>query len=67
MRIPVIPMGESNREIFVDPNASWCIIINALSMPGPLYKYVDDSTLFEICEMIIQFNSMSLFQNITSI
>ena len=25
--------------------------INDLSTPVPLYKYVDDSTLFEICEM----------------
>ena len=24
-RIPVIPMGDSHRELFVDPNASWCI------------------------------------------
>ena len=28
--------------------------INDLSTPVPLYKYVDDSTLFEICE----FNSL---------
>ena len=32
--------------------------INDLSTPVPLYKYVDDSTLFEICEM----NSISLMQ-----
>ena len=25
--------------------------INDLSTPVPLYKYVDDSTLFEICEL----------------
>ena len=30
--------------------------INDLSTPVPLYKYVDDSKLFEICEM----NSKSL-------
>ena len=27
------------------------IYINDLSTPVPLYKYVDDSTLFEICEI----------------
>ena len=32
--------------------------INNLSTPVPSYKYVDDSTLFEICEM----NSISLMQ-----
>ena len=32
--------------------------INDLSTPVPVYKYVDDSTLFEICEM----NSISLMQ-----
>ena len=32
--------------------------INDLSTPVPFYKYVDDSTLFEICEM----NSISLMQ-----
>ena len=32
--------------------------IHDLSTPVPLYKYVDDSTLFEICEM----NSISLMQ-----
>ena len=34
------------------------IYINDLSTPVPLYKYVDDSTLFELCEM----NSISLMQ-----
>ena len=28
-----------------------CIYINDLMTPVPLCKYVDDSTLFEICEM----------------
>ena len=37
--------------------------INDLSTPVPLYKYVDDSTLFEICEM----NSISLMQESVSI
>ena len=32
--------------------------INDLLTPVPLYKYVDDTTLFEICEM----NSISLMQ-----
>ena len=34
------------------------IYINDLSTPVPLYKYVDDSTLVELCEM----NSISLMQ-----
>ena len=34
-----------------------------LSTPVPLYKYVDDSTLFEICE----FNSISLMQESVNI
>ena len=33
--------------------------INDLSTPVPLYKYVDDSTLFQKCEM----NSISLMQH----
>ena len=37
--------------------------INDLSTPVPLYKYVDDSTLFEICEM----NSISLMQESVNI
>ena len=37
--------------------------INYLSTPVPLYKYVDDSTLFQICEM----NSMSLMQESVNI
>ena len=37
--------------------------INYLSTPVPLYKYVDDSTLFEICE----FNSISLMQESVNI
>ena len=37
--------------------------INDLSTPVPLYKYVDDSTLFEICE----FNSISLMQESVNI
>ena len=39
------------------------IYINNLSTPVPLYKYVDDSTLFEICEM----NSISLMQESVNI
>ena len=34
------------------------VYINDLSTPVPLYKYEDDSTLFEICEI----NSISLMQ-----
>ena len=37
--------------------------INDLSTPVPLYKYVDDSTLCEICEM----NSISLMQESVNI
>ena len=37
--------------------------IKDLSTPVPLYKYVDDSTLFEICEM----NSISLMQESVNI
>ena len=37
--------------------------IHDLSTPVPLYKYVDDSTLFEICEM----NSISLMQESVNI
>ena len=37
--------------------------INNLSTPVPLYKDVDDSTLFEICE----FNSISLMQEYVNI
>ena len=37
--------------------------INDLSTPVPLYKYVDDSTLFEICEI----NSISLMQEFVNI
>ena len=37
--------------------------INDLSTPVPLYKYVDDSTLFEICE----FNSICLMQESVNI
>ena len=37
--------------------------INDLSTPVPLYKYVDDSTLFEICEI----NSISLMQESVNI
>ena len=37
--------------------------MNDLSTPVPLYKYVDDSTLFEICEM----NSISLMQEYVNI
>ena len=37
--------------------------INDLSTLVPLYKYVDDSTLFEICEM----NSISLMQESVNI
>ena len=39
------------------------IYINDLSTPVPLYKYVDDSTLFELCEM----NSISLMQESVNI
>ena len=39
------------------------IYINDLSTPVPLYKYVDDSTLFEICEI----NSISLMQESVNI
>ena len=39
------------------------IYINDLSTPVPLYKYVDDSTLFELCEM----NSISLMQEYVNI
>ena len=54
-------MGESHRELDVDPNA--LIYINDLSTPVPLYKYVDDSTLFQLCEM----NSISLMQESVNI
>ena len=37
--------------------------INDLSTPVPLYKYVDDGTRFEICEM----NSISLMQESVNI
>ena len=40
-----------------------CFMINDLSTPVPLYKHVDDSTLFEICEM----NSISLMQESVNI
>ena len=42
-----------------------CFMIyrNDLSTPVPLYKYVDDSTLFEICEI----NSISLMQESVNI
>ena len=54
-----------------DPQGTICgpkcfmIYINDLSTPVPLYKYVDDSTLFElyICEM----NSISLMQESVNI
>ena len=39
------------------------IYINDLSTPVPLYKYVDDSTLSEICEI----NSISLMQEYVNI
>ena len=39
------------------------IYINDLATPVPLYKYVDDSTLFELCEM----NSISLMQESVNI
>ena len=39
------------------------IYINDLSTPVPLYKYVDDSTLFELCEI----NSISLMQESVNI
>ena len=39
------------------------ICINDLSTPVPLYKYVDDSTLFEIYEI----NSISLMQESVNI
>ena len=39
------------------------IYINDLSTPAPLYKYVDDSTLFELCEM----NSISLMEESVNI
>ena len=39
------------------------IYIHDLSTPVPLYKYVDDSTLFEICEI----NSISLMQESVNI
>ena len=39
------------------------IYINVLSTPVPLYKYVDDSTLYEICEI----NSLSLMQESVNI
>ena len=55
-------MGEYPRELFVDPNVLM-MYINDLSTPVPLYKYVDDSTLFEICEM----NSISLMQESVNI
>ena len=38
-------------------------VYNDLSTPVPLYKYVDDSTLFEICET----NSISLMQESVNI
>ena len=39
------------------------MFINDLSTPVPLYKYVDDSTLFELCKM----NSISLMQESVNI
>ena len=39
------------------------VYIYNLSTPVPLYKDVDDSTLFEICE----FNSISLMQEYVNI
>ena len=39
------------------------MFINNLSTPVSLYKYVDDSALFEICEM----NSISLIQDYVNI
>ena len=58
--------GHPNRGV---PQGTICgpkcfmMYINDLSTPVPLYEYVDDGTLFEICEM----NSISLMQESVNI
>ena len=50
-------------KIIVCERVCFMMYIHDLSTPVPLYKYVDDSTLFEICEM----NSISLMQESVNI
>ena len=46
--ILVTPIGEYRREPCLDP--SFLVYINDLKTDVPLYKYVVDSTLFEVCD-----------------
>ena len=48
-----------NKALYMGLNVSYCI--NDLETRVPLYKYVDDSTLFEIC----YFNDVSVMQEST--
>ena len=61
MNIPimVIPKGEYRKGHCVDLNVS----INDLRTTIPLYKYVDDSILFEICDR----NAISVVQESVNI
>ena len=43
-------MEECHREPYPDRNV-FLLYINDLETHVPLYKYVDDSTLFEICNI----------------
>ena len=42
-------MAECHRELYPGRNVYLFIYINDLETHVPLFKYVDDSTLFEIC------------------
>ena len=57
-----LPSGRVPQGTICGPKC-FMIYIHDLSTPVPLYKYVDDSTLFEICEI----NCISLMQESVNI